>query len=134
MVLIWIRKGNYWDTFDEQSEGAYDNNNDGIIDAPYEIPGGSKDLYPLIKPFSQGQSHKGDYNNDGRIDVFDLDAFAQQWGSIDPLSIYVATHPFEEIVDMINFNFNHYFDFDNNGKIDVFDLDGFAQVWGKKYT
>lgn len=47
------KKGNYWDDFDEPSEGAYDNNSDGIIDKPYNIPGGNnKDRYPLIKPFT----------------------------------------------------------------------------------
>ncbi|MEA2054528.1 MAG: NosD domain-containing protein [Candidatus Thermoplasmatota archaeon] len=43
--------GNYWDDFDEPSEGAYDNNSDGIIDTPYSIPGGSNsDRYPFITP------------------------------------------------------------------------------------
>jgi len=41
--------GNYWSDFDEPSEGAYDNNSDGIVDSPYYISGGnSQDTYPLI--------------------------------------------------------------------------------------
>ena len=43
--------GNYWSDFDEPSEGAYDNNTDGIVDTPYAIPGGSNvDNYPFISP------------------------------------------------------------------------------------
>jgi nitrous oxidase accessory protein len=43
--------GNYWDDFDEPSEGAYDNNDDGIVDASYNISGGTnQDRYPLINP------------------------------------------------------------------------------------
>ncbi len=41
--------GNYWNDFDEPSEGAYDNDSDGIVDSPYNIPGGNnQDRYPLI--------------------------------------------------------------------------------------
>jgi len=44
--------GNYWSDFDEPSEGAGDNNSDGIVDSPYYIPGGSnQDLYPLMNPW-----------------------------------------------------------------------------------
>ncbi len=43
--------GNYWSDFDEPSEGAYDNNSDGIVDSPYYIPGGNNvDRYPLMHP------------------------------------------------------------------------------------
>jgi len=43
--------GNYWNDFDEPSEGAWDNNSDGIVDTPYDISGGSnQDLYPLLEP------------------------------------------------------------------------------------
>lgn len=43
--------GNYWDDFDEPSEGAYDNNSDGIIDSPYNILGDiNQDRYPLMNP------------------------------------------------------------------------------------
>ena len=45
--------GNYWDTFDETTEGAYDNNSDGIADAPYTIYAQNKDsgaLLDTIKP------------------------------------------------------------------------------------
>ena len=44
--------GNYWSDFDEASEGAWDNNSDGIVDSPYNIPGGgNQDRYPLIHPW-----------------------------------------------------------------------------------
>ena len=47
-----LQEGNYWSDFDEPSEGAYDNNSDGIVDSPYDIPGGSnQDLYPLMNPW-----------------------------------------------------------------------------------
>ena len=45
-------EGNYWNDFDEPSEGAWDNNSDGIIDYPYIIQGvGNKDNYPLKEPY-----------------------------------------------------------------------------------
>jgi len=44
-----LQEGNYWSDFDEASEGAYDNNSDGRVDSPYQIPGGSNvDNYPLV--------------------------------------------------------------------------------------
>jgi len=46
--------GNYWSDFDEVSEGAYDNNSDGIVDLLYNISGGNnRDRYPLMKPFGE---------------------------------------------------------------------------------
>jgi parallel beta-helix repeat protein len=52
--------GNYWDNYDEVSEGAFDNksgpdqnepNSDGICDLPYNISGDSnQDRYPFIIP------------------------------------------------------------------------------------
>ncbi len=55
---IWdnstLQSGNYWDDFDEPSEGAYDNNHDGIVDSPYDIYGGyGRDLYPLTGPVGE---------------------------------------------------------------------------------
>jgi len=48
-------EGNYWSDFDEPSEGAYDNDSDGIVDNPYYIQGGGNvDRYPLMKPWDQG--------------------------------------------------------------------------------
>ncbi len=57
---IWyyglVNEGNYWDDFDEPDEGAYDNDSNGIIDLPYQIPGGdSQDLYPLKNPYTNQQ-------------------------------------------------------------------------------
>jgi len=50
---IWYnisrQEGNYWSDFDEPSEGAWDNDSDGRVDSPYDIPGGAnQDLYPFI--------------------------------------------------------------------------------------
>ncbi|MDD5778037.1 MAG: pectinesterase family protein [Candidatus Thermoplasmatota archaeon] len=43
--------GNYWSDFDEPSEGAWDNDTDGIIDHPYLVSGdGNQDRYPLAQP------------------------------------------------------------------------------------
>jgi len=66
--------GNYWDDFDEPSEGAYDNYKgsaqsipgiDGIVDEnsmnPYTIPGGGNDWYPLIYPYSGGHCMGADF-------------------------------------------------------------------------
>jgi PKD repeat protein len=47
------REGNYWDDYDDASEGAYDNNGDGIVDNPYNLSKGlNKDLYPKINAIS----------------------------------------------------------------------------------
>ncbi|MCD6299036.1 MAG: right-handed parallel beta-helix repeat-containing protein, partial [Thermoplasmata archaeon] len=44
--------GNYWSDFDEPSEGAQDNDSDGIVDSPYNISGvNNLDMHPLVKPF-----------------------------------------------------------------------------------
>lgn len=49
-----LNEGNYWDDYDEPSEGAYDNNSDGIVDMPYNISGGSnQDLYPLMNLWNE---------------------------------------------------------------------------------
>ena len=48
---IWTSdfgEGNHWSDFDEPSEGAFDNNSDGIIDTSYIVPGGdNEDYFPL---------------------------------------------------------------------------------------
>jgi parallel beta-helix repeat protein len=40
--------GNYWDDFDEISEGALDSNSNGIADSPFTIYAGNKDNGPLL--------------------------------------------------------------------------------------
>ena len=48
---ITLENGNYWRCYDEPSEGAFDNNSDGVIDSPYNVPDESnQDLYPLVNP------------------------------------------------------------------------------------
>jgi parallel beta-helix repeat protein len=42
------RIGNYWDDFDEKSEGAVDANDDGIADSEYIIYASNKDNGPLL--------------------------------------------------------------------------------------
>lgn len=53
-INIWYnqsqQKGNYWSDFDSPEEKAYDNDSNGIIDSPYEIPVDNYDLYPLAMP------------------------------------------------------------------------------------
>ena len=62
--------GNYWSDYNEESEGAIDvksgqnqdqPGSDGIVDSPYEIPGGvgAKDNYPLMEPW--GKPDKTEY-------------------------------------------------------------------------
>ncbi|DAC72989.1 MAG TPA: hypothetical protein DSN98_02365 [Thermoplasmata archaeon] len=43
-----IVSGNYWDDYDETSEGAVDNNGDGIADSPYTIYNVNTDQGPLL--------------------------------------------------------------------------------------
>lgn len=60
--------GNYWSDFDEPSEGAYDNNSDGIVDSPYNIPGGSnQDRYPLMEPYNTSHSISLEYPIGGGV-------------------------------------------------------------------
>jgi len=40
--------GNYWDDYDEESEGAYDTNGDGVADSAYSINVSSSDGGPLL--------------------------------------------------------------------------------------
>jgi len=40
-------EGNYWNNYDEESEGCYDVNYDGICDSPYLIEFGNRDNYPF---------------------------------------------------------------------------------------
>lgn len=40
--------GNYWDDYDEISEGSYDNDNDGIADSPYTIYTVNNDYGPIL--------------------------------------------------------------------------------------
>ncbi|RLF42398.1 MAG: hypothetical protein DRN12_00290, partial [Thermoplasmata archaeon] len=45
--------GNYWSDYNEPSEGAYDSDNDSIIDTPYDIEGNNnRDNYPLLHPWA----------------------------------------------------------------------------------
>jgi parallel beta-helix repeat protein len=47
-----LNHGNYWSDYDEEIEGAFDNDSNGIVDSPYiNIIGGSnQDDYPLYNP------------------------------------------------------------------------------------
>jgi parallel beta-helix repeat protein len=67
--------GNYWSDFDQPSEGAWDNNSDGIVDSPYYIPGwDNQDHYPLMYPWNGTEPTPscGDTNADGTINVGDV--------------------------------------------------------------
>jgi nitrous oxidase accessory protein len=63
--------GNYWSDYDSPEEGAYDNNNDGLVDSPYDIPGGSnQDRLPFISLWDgtpPGPPMCGDVNVNGKI-------------------------------------------------------------------
>lgn len=64
--------GNYWSNFDQAGEGAYDNDGDGIIDTPYDVPcGGKQDRYPLMDPHHTALV-SGDANRDWLIDIGDV--------------------------------------------------------------
>lgn len=44
-----VTMGNWWEMYDEEAEGAYDNDTNGIADDPFPIAGGtSQDVYPVI--------------------------------------------------------------------------------------
>ena len=48
-------EGNYWDDFDRPIEGAYDKNNDGIIDSSYTIDVNNTDNYPLKNSYGKNK-------------------------------------------------------------------------------
>lgn len=51
--------GNYWSEFDNSSEGAWDNNSDGIVDSCYPIPSGdNQDCFPLMDPWAPLENQK----------------------------------------------------------------------------
>ncbi|UCB53498.1 MAG: right-handed parallel beta-helix repeat-containing protein, partial [Candidatus Zixiibacteriota bacterium] len=67
--------GNYWSDFDEPGEGAYDDNGDGIVDSPYDVPGGAnQDGYPFTQPWdgTEAPVFCGDAGADGVIDIGDI--------------------------------------------------------------
>ena len=49
-------RGNYWSDFDEEHEGAHDENDDGIVDEGYVIPDDNLDHYPLIHRVTGGDT------------------------------------------------------------------------------
>jgi parallel beta-helix repeat protein len=62
--------GNYWSDFDEPSEGAWDNNTDGIVDTPHTIPDqNNQDNYPYIHPFDNIPPNISDIQATPRIHV-----------------------------------------------------------------
>jgi PKD repeat protein len=81
-------KGNYWACYDEEIEGAYDDDSDGIIDDAYYIPGGdNEDLYPLANPLGLEKpvaTANGPYNAE-TDEAINFDAT----GSYDPDGVYL---------------------------------------------
>jgi parallel beta-helix repeat protein len=51
------KQGNYWSDFDEPSEGAFDQDKDGIVDSPYDIPDENQDHYPFITKVEHNQEN-----------------------------------------------------------------------------
>ena len=76
---------NYYDTYDEASEGAYDNNHDGIADTPYTIPGdgGNIDPYPLLGTYDAGEDEEPPAANEAKI-ILTFNNNAEASITIDP--------------------------------------------------
>ena len=87
-----------------------------LMGSIYDPPIAPREAYSF-RVETQTSIVRGDFDNDGDIDIIDFDAFAQSWST-------GIGHP----------RFSECFDFNDDGKIDIFDLDQFAQSWGKKYT
>lgn len=77
--------GNYWDDYDTPCEGAWDNNSDGIADAPYDIAGtaNAQDQYPLMDPY--GPFYPWDLNKDNNINNLDVTIISANYVTSGPL-------------------------------------------------
>jgi len=72
--------GNYWEQYDEYSEGAWDNNSNGIADDPLSIPDGTaEDKFPLMD--LGGPYWRWDINRDNIVNYLDLSAEVGAYGS-----------------------------------------------------
>jgi len=107
--------GNYWSNYKgtDAYSGVYQNvtGQDGIGDSPYAVNAKNIDLYPLMQPYHH---LIGDLNDDGRVGLDDLTAFA--WS-------------FESTPGMPNWNSQA--DFNGNGVVDLADLVTLALHYGQ---
>ncbi len=99
--------GNYWSDLNptDTYSGPYQNETgrDKIGDTPYIIDENNTDNYPLIYPYGYVPTH--DFNNDGKINIFDLVRIALAYGSVPGMP-----------------NWDPYVDLNQDGIIDIFDL------------
>lgn len=82
--------GNYWSDYDEESEGAYDNDSDGIIDSPYVISKKQNsaevdnyDNYPLKHPWKKDRVNLPYVNLAFPIDGMSLSSLVMISGTAD---------------------------------------------------
>ncbi len=94
--------GNHWSDYDQEAEGCYDSDDDGICDSPYNSSG-VLDPYPYLQ--ESGWHPIGDVNKDCSVDILDLAAVGMAYGS-SPGGPY-----WEEDADL-----------NSDGRIDIFDL------------
>jgi len=107
-----LQQGNYWDTYDDPGEGAFDNDSDGIADDPYPVPGGmSYDWYPLIHQFVLG-----DLNVDNVVDDADIDPFVL--ALVNPMGYRNQYRMLPVLHDDCN----------QDGVLNAFDIDAFVQL------
>ncbi len=106
-----INEGNYWGDYDEASEGAYDNNSDGIVDDPD---------YNVSKV-------NGEYNNDTyplmyRYDnyyILSIDLSSSRVDEGDPFTVTVKTQ-YGRTVSNANVTFNSVeYNTNPNGKVTI---------------
>jgi parallel beta-helix repeat protein len=105
------REGNYWSDYLTKYPNATQVDSSGVWNTPYVIDANNTDQYPLMKPYAP---LIGDINNDGKVDVKDINIAARAFGSSPG-----------------NPRWNPLADVNHDGKVDIRDIALIAKHYGE---